>query len=517
VRIKCLIVLGFFYYFVVGQPPQNRYTSAIFSTVTETTNVVFSSNVPKPNPGGGFYESLTGYPLNVDEFSTTNVNLYMNIFQPAGDTLRKRPVVIICFGGGFVAGSKDHWSIRLLAQELAKRGFVTAVIDYRLGMNIFDEELSKRAVYRGVQDGRSAVRFFKADAAGLNLYKTDPDQIYIGGHSAGAFVATHNAYLDKESERPASTYVWPQGCGFLDLSTCWSQDQKCLDCVGNNQSFNGRAKAVFSLAGAVGFTSYMETESDPKIVMFHSQEDDTVPYNSGQPFGSVSGWIVGFDLPLVYGSLPMSQRADIINLPDQFYSYTNRGHSVHEATSTTLHSDIVPNISNWFYTELLKPSPHTITGKKNVCSYDLTQNYQTTSGTAAYYQWEVTGGTLVNYDPSSPFITVAWNVNAPIWTLKLTPYSIWDAKGDQVTINVVVAPEFPNTWTAVSGNWTTGNNWSLLDVPDSCHRVIIPDQSGPAEIILQSSLPTQIKSLSIGTNTILSVKNPSSLTVEEQE
>ncbi len=27
-----------------------------------------------PNPGGGFAETLTGYPLNVDELSLTNVN-----------------------------------------------------------------------------------------------------------------------------------------------------------------------------------------------------------------------------------------------------------------------------------------------------------------------------------------------------------------------------------------------------------------------------------------------------------
>lgn len=82
--------------------------------------------------------------------------------------------------------------------------------------------------------------------------------------------------------------------------------------------------------------------------MFHSTDDGTVPYNSGQPFGNVSGLIIGFDLPVVYGSLPMKQRADIIQLQNKFNSYTNRGHSVHEATSMSLYSDIVPEISNWF-------------------------------------------------------------------------------------------------------------------------------------------------------------------------
>ena len=505
----------FFAIAVNAQPPMNRYTAALFPNITETTNVLFSTNVPKPVPGGGFYEGLTGYPLNVKEYETTNVNLYMNIFRPTGDTLSKRPVVIVCFGGGFIAGSKDHWSIRLIAQELAKRGFVTAVIDYRLGMNIFDEDLSKRAVYRGIQDGRSAVRFFKADAAGANIYKIDPNQIYIGGHSAGAFVATHNAYLDKETERPASTYAWTQSCGFLGLYTCNCPNLGCLDCAGNNQTQSGHAKAVFSLAGAVGFTSYMETASDPMIVMFHSQDDDTVPYDSGQPFASVSGWIVGFDLPIVYGSLPMSQRAAFLGLPYQFYSYTNRGHSVHEETETTLYSDIIPGISNWFFTKLLKPAAHTISGKLNVCSSSLTQTYTTQSGLARYYHWEVTGGTLVNYNPSLNYVTVNWSTTATTRSLKMTPYSKWDGKGDPVTINVNVADSFTNTWTATtSGQWTDTAKWSLTSVPEPCHHVTIPAQISPIEVTLQSSQPYQIKSLTIGNNARVTVKQSSNLLIQ---
>ncbi len=502
------------YAVVTAQPPTNRYTFPLFPSVSETTNVLFSSNVPRPNPGGGFYENITGYPLNVDEFATTNVNLYMNIFQPVGDTLSKRPVVIICFGGGFITGSKDHWSIRLIAQELAKRGFVTAVIDYRLGMNIFDADLSKRAVYRGIQDGRSAVRFFKADALGANIYKIDPEQIYIGGHSAGAFIATHNAYLDKEIERPASTYTWTQGCGFLDLSTCSCPDLGCLDCVGNNQSHNGQAKAVFSLAGAVGYTSYMESELDLPIVMFHSQDDDTVPYDSGQPFSSISGWIVGFDLPDVFGSHAMSLRADSIALPYQFYSYSNRGHDVHEQTSSTLYADIIPGISNWFFTKLLKPVQHVIYGNNAVCNSALIQNYYTNTGLASYYQWDVIGGTILNVNPFSNHITVSWNTIEPVHSIKLTPYSKWDAKGDPVTMMVNVAPAFQNIWMSDSGSWTNKTQWSLQQVPESCHNVIIPEKPANTVITLQSNQAHKIRSLFVGTNATISIIPPASLTIE---
>jgi len=397
------------------------------------------------------------------------------------------------------------------------RGFVTAVIDYRLGMNVFDDALSMRAVYRGVQDGRSAVRFFKADAAGANMFRVDPNQIYIGGHSAGAFIATHNAYLDLETERPASTYIWPQGCGLFDASICWCQDQGCLDCVGDNQTFNGQAKAVFSLAGALGFTSYMETENDPKIVMFHSSDDETVPYISGQPFSNISDLIVGFDLPDVYGSWTMKQRADLIGLQSRFNSYDTRGHGVHEATSTSLYSDIVPEISNWFFIQLLQPGAHTITGPKYVCSSELVQTYHTEQNLANYYHWEVTGGIILNENPSLPYVTVQWYLNAPEHIVKLTPYSITDARGIETVLNVDVSSEFENIWTAPSGMWTEINNWSLLTVPSSCHHIIIPNRTNTIEIILDSPQNQIIRSLFLGENAKLTMQNQSLLFVQNHE
>jgi hypothetical protein len=345
-----LIVFIFFFASLVleSQYQNNRYVTETFSNYTESLNVQFSTSVPRPNPGGGFYESLTGFPLNVREYEFTNINLFMDVYEPEGDTISTRPVVIICFGGGFVTGERQYWSMRLIAEKLARRGFVTALIDYRLGKNIFDADLAKRAVYRGLQDGRSAVRFFRADASGENHYRVDPDQIFIGGHIAGAFIALHNANLDQEFERPPSTYEWTQSCGFLGHSTCTCPDQECLDCVGDNQDFSGHANAVFSLAGAVGAIQYLESDSDLGPVLFHSEDDGTVPYDTGEPFEDIALLVLGSDLPEVYGSYRISLRADTIELPYEFYTYSNRGHGVHEETDTSLYSDIIPGIAEWF-------------------------------------------------------------------------------------------------------------------------------------------------------------------------
>ena len=500
---------------VKSQFNPDRYKSDVFPGVTETTNVLFSTNVPQPNPGGGIYEGVTGYPLNVNEYQTTNVNLYMNIFQPTGDTTTKRPVVIVCFGGGFVAGSKDHWSMRLIAQELAKRGFVTAVIDYRLGMNMFDAELSKRAVYRGVQDGRSAVRFFRADAAGANNYKIDPEQIFIGGHSAGAFIALHNAYLNKETERPASTYTWLQSCGFLGWSNCVCPNLGCLDCAGNNQSFSGHANAVFSLAGAVGSISYLETANDPRVVLFHSENDGTVPYTSGEPFEDISWLVFGSDLPVVYGSQPIHAQANSLGLPSQFFSYADRGHDVHEATSSTLYNDIIPGISVWFYNQRLKPSPAILEGNTLACVSEPFHTYRAENSNAFYFHWSVIGGVIQPHVNTSHTVSVAWDNSAPTHSITVTPYSRQWAAGNPVMLEVQLTDSAVNIWLGNNESWINKDNWSLLHIPQSCHHVIIPGGTGIAEPMIPAEVLSSIKSIDLGQNRTLEIQPGSSLIIRE--
>lgn len=422
-----------------GQFLPDRYQMPIYTDVIETTDILFSTQVPQPNPGGGFYEGITGLPVNVTEYETTDVDLYMNIFEPAGDTISFRPVVIICFGGGFVAGSKDHWSMRLIAEELARLGYVTAVIDYRLGMNVFDQDLAKRAVYRGLQDGRSAVRFFKADAAGDNQYRIDPEHIYIGGHSAGAFIALHNGYLDKESERPPSTYEWEQSCGFLGTSTCTCPDLGCLDCAGDHQDFDGHARALFSLAGAVGAVEYIETSSDPSVVLFHSADDGTVPIDEGEPFGDISFLIVGSDLPEVYGSQLIADRAEDIMLPHEYYAYTNRGHGVHEETDQDLYADIIPNITTWFYEHLLKPEAISLDGDEAFCPIEPFKTY-TLNGNGVYFDWIIEGGTIINPSILSPTVEVEWDVMAETHSISVTPYGLQWGAGDTFHLDVDKTP-----------------------------------------------------------------------------
>ncbi|GLR16813.1 alpha/beta hydrolase [Portibacter lacus] len=484
-----------------------RYHQEVFANVTETNNIQFSTAVPQPINEWDIQSLLSGgLPLNVKEYDTENVNLKMDIFEPSGDVSEKRPLIIICFGGGFLSGSRDYWSMRLLAQGFARMGYVTASIDYRLGMNIYDKDLGARSVYRAVQDSRSAVRYFKAHAAEYNI---DIENIFIGGHSAGAFVALHNVYLDKDSERPFPTRGGTQdGNAYPDLG--------CLDCVGDNLSFSGRAKGVFSLAGAVGALSYIEHAQESPPIMFHSSDDGTVPYGTGKPFSDLASIIIGEDFPVVHGSSIIAKRCDTLGLEYEFNAYTNRGHSVHENGSVALHSDIIPKISNWLYTKYLKPEDVSLEGYADICPDDLFQSYSLSNSAIKYFDWQITDGTIVNGSTTDASITVEWNPEGSNHKVELVPYTENGSEGDKQTFSVAIHDGSMNQWIGNGGEWGDANNWSNGYIPLPCEHVVFEEKNTVTEINLPPNVSVSLLSLMLGNNIILNIPEGTSLKVSNQ-
>ncbi len=414
----CLVLQGLFV------NAQNRYLSEVFSSVNKTSNVTFSTNIPTVRVTNIFGNRLA----NEDSYGQATATLRMDIYQPVGDTNTNRPVIIFAFGGGFVNGSRTESSMIKLCEAYAKRGFVTATIDYRLGMNLSDEELSKRAVYRATQDGRSAVRFFRKNAA---TYKVDPNKIFISGHSAGAFLALHNIYLDKDSERPASTRSY---FGRADLGG--------LDAIGDNKTYSngsaisGKANGAISFAGAVGSVDYIENSSDVPAAYFHSVNDGTVPYNSGEPFSALN-WLPGFNLPTVYGGNAMNNRANSINARHNFYSYTSRGHNVH-FTWGNLYSDIAPLGSEFLYNNFLSPSASRIIGNEVICSTCGPVTY-TLDSFSKQTEWEVKGGKILSQDNTS--VTVEWDKSVASKSINAIAYSNQLAKGVPIDLALVINME----------------------------------------------------------------------------
>ncbi len=270
-------------------PYNNRYKQEIFPQISIETDVIYG-NAPALSP-----------PY-LNENNTFPQDLLMDIYKPVGDTLLHRPAIICAHSGAFVSGSKSADDMVAFCDSLAHRGYVAASIDYRLGMNIFNTASSIRAVYRGIQDGRAAIRFMKENAT---VYRIDTNNIYLLGSSAGSFIGLHNLYMDTEAERPSETFATP--------------DLGCLDCSGNSYSHLGKSNGVVSLWGALYDTGYIVATDTIPLFVAHGTADATVPFGYGPPFGNTY-------FPATYGSQLVAQRLSNFGHNAETYFVFGEGH-----------------------------------------------------------------------------------------------------------------------------------------------------------------------------------------------
>lgn len=131
--------------------------------------------------------------------------LALDLYQPGGGEAPKGAFVWI-HGGGFVSGSPRDPADVEIATRLARAGYVTASIEYRLGPEggssdeLDDPDVVGRIV-RAYEDAAAAVRFVRDHAADWGF---DPDRVFVGGASAGGGTALNLAYLPGDHTDPTS-------------------------------------------------------------------------------------------------------------------------------------------------------------------------------------------------------------------------------------------------------------------------------------------------------------------------
>lgn len=346
--------------FAQQQYTPDRYRHAIFNQVTIQNDVEYGS---APQWVWPYW----------------NEALKLDVYQPTGDVVTNRPLIIFAHAGGFLNGSRGVDNMIAICDSFARKGYVTASLDYRKGFNPLDGQSAERAVYRGIQDGKAAVRYFKENAA---LYGIDTNYIYFGGMSAGGFMALHVAYMDQESERPASTY----GGGTVN-------NLGCLDCSGNSFSHTSKIRAVLNYWGAIQDTLNI-VPGDIPIMQMHGTDDPTVPYIYGQPFGL-------FTLPYVYGSAPIRERMDNLGIYNEFYTSDAPGRHMLDGSDNGTFSGNSPN-SFWYDTLLprttdflvlmTKSHPVKITQDTLIVCYGDSINLHVSGNSDSYFEWSYLSG-----------------------------------------------------------------------------------------------------------------------------
>ncbi|MFP4665045.1 MAG: T9SS type A sorting domain-containing protein [Bacteroidales bacterium] len=311
--MKKTYILNLLFITLSAQLSAQRFLTRSFEAIQTDTSIVY---------GNADYWDDGNYGYGVDEPEDITLDLY----QPASDTMPKRPLVIALFGGAFMKGSPDRPDIVAWCDSLAHYGYVAAAIDYRLGFNPAGSGGTdgpdvglKRAAWRAIQDGRAAVRFFKAMH---DVYNIDTTQIFLLGNSAGAITALHVGYMNPDD--------WlPEAGEYLIGASPNNYDLGCLDCstsLDGHWNHSADVAGIISLWGATLDLAYFEETEDIPLMLVHGTDDGIVPYGTGSPFNMGTGWQVTFD---THGSLPIHQRLDSLGKEHEFYPYQDEGHTLY--------------------------------------------------------------------------------------------------------------------------------------------------------------------------------------------
>ncbi|MEX1191671.1 MAG: T9SS type A sorting domain-containing protein [Brumimicrobium sp.] len=307
----------------------------------------------------------TSYTINTEtnieygtatSFAGADITLEMDISHPTNDVIPScgRPLALIIHGGAWAAGSKEDGNIKRMREDFAKRGYVTAAINYRLGyfhtdlnkhcnienwdcMNLADSSEWIRAWYRGVQDAKGALRYLINNQL---IYDIDPSNVFVFGESAGAYISMGVAFMDVEAEKPAScgslSSVNPphqnlygtciEGTAFeieIDDMDLTRPDLGSVDGSLNPSSSPYIIKGAGSLYGGVFTDLFSEKDyfDVPKLYLYHQPNDLIVPFGRNkllQGFNSCSvnpGNCAHIqDRPLTYGGSGIYNLIDTLSI-----------------------------------------------------------------------------------------------------------------------------------------------------------------------------------------------------------
>lgn len=287
---------------------QKRFKDEVFPLIDSITNIQY------------------GEAVNI---KGQNEQLLLDVFQPSGtDTLKYRPLVIFIHGGGFQNNSKTGGYSSIICQGFARRGYVTATIDYRLGVEKSGTEGGKpaktntdywEALYRAQQDGKAAVRFFRRYH---EKYGIDTSRIYITGSSAGSMTCLAMAYMDEEE---VPTVINRNKWGTLEGNS-------------GNEGYSSSVRAVMNAWGAMIDYRWIGSGNVP---LFNTSGlvDKTVPYDSSDNYK-------GFK----YGGYVLYQRCLELGIPTGWRPFVNTGHTLDN--DKVKQDSCMRSMADWLYTLL---------------------------------------------------------------------------------------------------------------------------------------------------------------------
>ena len=348
------------------------------------------------------------------------LDLKLDVYYPKTDLFKNRPLVMLIHGGAFYIGSKESACEKALATSLAKRGYLVASIDYRIGFKLTPSDIELSA-YRAIQDANAALRFLAHNAKGLGI---DPNQVYIGGTSAGAVASLNTAFM-KNDERP-ERIVEANLEGKLGK----------IEESGNKYTETFNIKAVVNMWGAVSDVNIIDRDENISVLSIHGTADDIVPFENDYPFRN-SLMINRLVMDKMYGSKPIHDRLQILGIRNRLVSLAGLGHEPELATYNTLNNwmdTISNNVSRFLYEETapdvsLPSSQLTISERADMKSFYFEVN------NGSLVQISATGGVKSKADPTDS--SVIWFKEAEkkeLIFLTRNKFEAWNTKTFPISV-----------------------------------------------------------------------------------
>ncbi len=220
--------------------------------------------------------------------------LSMDLYFPK-DTLESHPCIVFVYGGGFLDNNQREKGNVKYCRRLADAGYVTAAVDYRLGLKgvkntgllAMANNLDK-ALQLSTEDLFSAVQHLITYAG---EYGIDPSQIILVGSSAGAMTVLQADY--ELGNRTALAAAMPEGFRFAGVI-----------------SFSG---AIFSRKGKCSWS----VQPPAPTLFLHGTSDELVVYDKIQVFN------MG-----LFGTDALVARFEKFNYPYMCIRFEDRYHEV---------------------------------------------------------------------------------------------------------------------------------------------------------------------------------------------
>lgn len=309
--------------FCVQAQAQERFLDEVFDQVTVTYDLTYGVNATV------LFATVVGQAVPEE--------LKFDFYEPVDDYSNQRPLVLLFHTGNFLptilnqtnSGTRGDSINAEIASRLAKMGYAVAVCSYRLGWNPSAQTQPERALgllqaaYRGIQDARTAIRYFKRSyVEENNPFGVDTSRIVVWGEGTGGYISLATATFDKFSEVLTTTN--PPGKFLTDLDGDPNTLEPMVNpiangdiygtsvgvlpinapplpagdtlCYPNHVGYSSDFHLCVNMGGALGDISWLEA-GDVPMISFHVPNDPNAPYvdavlivpTTGDPIVQVQG------------------------------------------------------------------------------------------------------------------------------------------------------------------------------------------------------------------------------------